>query len=78
MKVLYWIFLIVLFVGWANWALVAWLNLDLVATLFPAVVTTAADGTTVTTMNIIAKVVYSLVGVSAVWVLIANFGKKSA
>jgi uncharacterized membrane protein YuzA (DUF378 family) len=77
MKVLYRIFLIVLFVGGLNWALVAWLDLNLVAKLFPDVVTTAADGTSVTTMNVIAKVVYSLVGVGALWVLLANiFGCK--
>jgi uncharacterized membrane protein YuzA (DUF378 family) len=77
MKVLFWIFLVVLFVGGVNWALFAWLDLNLVAKLFPDVVTTAADGTTVTTMNMIAKIVYSLVGVGAFWVLLANaFGCK--
>lgn len=77
MKVLYWIFLIVLFVGGANWALFAWLDLNLVAKLFPDAVTLAADGTTVTTMNLIAKIVYSLVGVGAIRVLLVNlFGCK--
>jgi len=77
MKVLYRIFLIVLFVGGLNWALYAWLDLDLVAKLFPAVVTTLEDGTTMTSMNMIAKVVYSLVGLGAFRVLLSNaFGCK--
>ena len=79
MKVLYWIFLIILFIGGANWALFAWLDLNLVAKIFPDLVTTVTANwvdTTVTTMNVIAKIVYSLVWLSALRVLISNFGCK--
>lgn len=78
MKVLYWIFLILLVVGGLNRGLYAWLDLNLVATVFPDVVTTSIDAagaeTSVTTMNMIAKIVYSLVTVGAIRTLIANFG----
>lgn len=81
MKVLYRIFLILLVVGGLNRGLYAWFDLNLVAKIFPDVVATTvgADGvsTTVTTMSIIAKVVYSLVTVGAIRTLIANFGKKA-
>ena len=82
MKVLYWVFLILLVVGGLNRGLYARLDLNLVATVFPDVATTTTDAagveTTVTTMNMIAKIVYSLVTVGALRTLIANFGKKSA
>lgn len=82
MKVLNWIMLILLVVGGLNRGLFAWLDLNLVAKVFPDVVTTTADAagveTTVTTMNMIAKIVYSLVAVGALRTLIVNFGKKSA
>jgi uncharacterized membrane protein YuzA (DUF378 family) len=78
MKVLYWIFLILLVVGGLNRGLYAWLDLNLVATVFPDVVTAGVDAmgepTTITSMNMIAKIVYSLVTVGAVRTLIANFG----
>jgi len=74
--------LILLVVGGLNRGLVAWLDLNLVATVFPdvATITTDATGveTTVTTMNMIAKIVYSAVAVWALRTLIANFGKKQA
>lgn len=80
MKVLYWIMLILLVVGGLNRGLVAWLDLNLVATIFPDVTTITTDATgvetTVTTMNMIAKIVYSAVTVGALWTLIANFGCK--
>ena len=80
MKVLYWIMLILLVIGGLNRGLFAWLDLNLVAKLFPyvATITTDAAGveTTVTTMNLIAKIVYSAVTVGALWTLIANFGCK--
>lgn len=80
MKVLYRIFLILLVVGGLNRGLYAWLDLNLVAKIFPDVTTTVlgTDGveTTVTTMNLIAKIVYSAVTVGALWTLIANFGCK--
>ena len=80
MKVLYWIMLILLVVGGLNRGLVAWLDLNLVATIFPDVTTITTDATgvetTVTTMNMIAKIAYSAVTVGALWTLIANFGCK--
>ena len=80
MKVLYRIFLILLVIGGLNRGLYAWFDLNLVAKIFPDVVTKVmgADGieTTVNTMSVIAKIVYSAVTVGALWTLIANFGCK--
>lgn len=80
MKVLYWIMLILLVVGGVNRGLYAWLDLNLVALVFPDVTTITTDATgvetTVTTMNMIAKIVYSAVTVGALRTLIANFGCK--
>jgi len=80
MKVLYWIFLILLVVGGLNWGLYARFDLNLVAKIFPDVITAGVDATgaatTVTTMSIIAKVVYSLVTLGAIRTIIANFGCK--
>lgn len=77
MKVLYWIFLILLVVWGLNRGLYAWLDLNLVAKVFPDAMTTVTDATgvetTVTTMNMIAKIVYSAVAVGALRTLIANF-----
>lgn len=80
MKVLYWIMLILLVVGGVNRGLYAWLDLNLVALVFPDVTTITTDATgvetTMTTMNMIAKIVYSAVTVGALRTLIANFGCK--
>jgi uncharacterized membrane protein YuzA (DUF378 family) len=79
MKILYRIFLILLVIGGLNRGLYAWLDLNLVAKIFPDVTTVIAQNgveTTTTTMNIIAKIVYSLVTVGAIWTLIANLGAK--
>lgn len=79
MKILNWIMLILLVVGGVNRGLYAWLDLNLVATVFPDVATTSVDAagveTTVTTMNMIAKIVYSLVTVGALRTLIGSFKK---
>lgn len=76
MKVLYWIFLIVLFIGGLNRALVGRFDLNLVTTIFSDVVTKSVDAagveTTVTALNQIAMIVYTLVGVSALRVFITN------
>ena len=78
MKVLYWIFLIILVVGGLNRALIGWLDLNLVTKFFPDVVKTVqavdpkAVATTVTTLNKFAMMAYTLVGFSALWVFIAN------
>lgn len=80
MKVLYWIFLILVVIGWLNRGLYAWLDLNLVALVFPDVTTieVSSEGieTTITTMNMIAKIVYSAVAVGALRTLIANIGCK--
>lgn len=79
MKVLYRIFLILLVIGGLNRGLYAWFDLNLVAKIFPDVVKVMTENgveTTTTTMNLIAKIVYSAVTVGAIRTLIANFGCK--
>ncbi|MFA7717895.1 MAG: DUF378 domain-containing protein [Candidatus Absconditabacterales bacterium] len=79
MKFFYRLFLILLVIGGLNRGLFAWFDMNLVAKIFPDVSTTVmANGveTTTTTMNLIAKIVYSLVTVGALRTLIANFGCK--
>lgn len=81
MKALNWIFLILLVVGGLNRFLIGWFDLNLVTTIFPDVVTKSVDAagveTAVTTLNKIAMIVYTLVGVSAVWVFVTNLMKKN-
>ena len=60
MKTVYIIALVLLVVGWLNRGLVGILNFDLVATIF-------GD------MSVLSRIVYSLVGVSAVVVAISSF-----
>ncbi len=57
--------MILVIVGGLNWALVGVINFDLVATLF-------GD------MSAISRIVYTLVGLSAVYFLtqLGNFGRK--
>jgi uncharacterized membrane protein YuzA (DUF378 family) len=80
MKVLNWIFLILLVVGGLNRFLIGWFDLNLVTTIFPDVVTKSVDAagveTSVSALNSIAMIVYTLVGVSAVWVFVAHLLKK--
>lgn len=57
-----WIALILLVIGGLNWGLVGLFNFDLVATIFGA-------------MSTISKVVYTLVGVSALWGIVYLFRK---
>ena len=61
LKVIDWVALVLVIVGGLNWALVGLLSFDLVAAIF-------GD------MSVIARIVYTLVGLSALWVLI-NLGK---
>lgn len=61
MTVLNKVTLLLLIVGGLNWGLVGLLNFDLVATLFGE-------------MSLVSRIVYSLVGLSAVWQLIPLFG----
>jgi hypothetical protein len=79
MKILNWIMLILLVVGGVNRGLYAWLDLNLVALVFPDVVTKTVDATgiesTVTTINILAKVVYSLVTIGAIRTLVGEIKK---
>ncbi|MCX6824536.1 MAG: DUF378 domain-containing protein [candidate division SR1 bacterium] len=71
--------LILLVVGGVNRGLYAWLDLNLVALVFPDVVTKSMDvtgvETTVTTISMMAKIVYSLVTIGALRTLIGNFKK---
>ena len=65
LKTLDMVSLVLVIVGGLNWALVGVLNFDLVATIF-------GD------MSLISRVVYTLVGLSAIYLLtqIGNFAKK--
>jgi uncharacterized membrane protein YuzA (DUF378 family) len=54
-SVLDWIALILVIIGGLNWGLVGLFGLDLVATIFGA--------------GILAKIVYVLVGLSALWMI---------
>jgi len=65
MKVVHLVALILLIVGGLNWGLVAAADFDLVATIFGA-------------GSVLAKVVYGLVGVSAVAIAALTFMKKPA
>lgn len=60
---LYWTGLVLLIVGGLNWGLVGFFNFDLVASLFGS-------------MSVVSRVVYSLVGLSAVYILIAALSGK--
>jgi uncharacterized membrane protein YuzA (DUF378 family) len=60
-----WIALILVIVGGLNWGLVGIFSFDLVAAIFGA-------------MSVIARIVYTLVGISAVYMIffIGKLGKK--
>lgn len=53
--------LLLLIVGGVNWGLVGLLNFDLVAAIFGE-------------MSLLSRLIYSLVGLSALWQLIPLFG----
>ena len=55
--------MVLLVVGGLNWGLVGLLNFDLVATIFGA-------------MSLLSRVVYTVVGVSAVYVALTQLSKK--
>lgn len=65
MTVLNKVTLLLLIVGGLNWGLVGLLNFDLVAALFGE-------------MSLLSRIVYSLVGLSAVWQLIPLFGGEGS
>ncbi len=71
--------LILLVVGGVNRGLYAWLDLNLVALVFPDIVTKSVDATgiesTVTTISMLAKIVYSLVTVGALRTLVGEIKK---
>lgn len=71
MSVLDWIAMILLVIGGLNWGLVGAFEFDLVGTLFKGTNEVGSDAT-------IAKVVYILVGLSALYMLVAAFMKKGA
>jgi len=60
-----WIAIILLVVGGLNWGLVGLFDFDLVATIFGK-------------MSILSRIVYTIVGVCAVYVLVSSskFGRK--
>jgi uncharacterized membrane protein YuzA (DUF378 family) len=60
---IYWIALVLLIVGGLNWGLVGFFNFDLVAAIF-------SQG------SVLSKIVYDLVGISAIFVLIAAVSNK--
>ena len=60
---IYWIALILLVVGGLNWGLIGFFNWNLVEAIF-------GDMTT------LARVVYSLVGLSAIYIGIASAGRE--
>lgn len=60
MSVTQWIALILLVVGGLNWGLVGLFQFDLVATIFPGTNDIGSEAA-------LARIVYSLVGVSAVY-----------
>ncbi len=62
MNVISIIAMILLLIGGLNWGLVGLFNLDLVAVLFGA--------------GVLARIIYILVGLSAIWMIIAEALKK--
>lgn len=69
MSILDWIALILLIVGGLNWGLVGVANFDLVGAIFQGTNDVGSDAA-------IAKIVYILVGLSALYMLIMAFAKK--
>jgi len=65
MTVLNKVTLLLLIVGGVNWGLVGLLGFDLVAAIFGE-------------MSLLSRVIYSLVGLSALWQLIPLFGGEGA
>jgi len=63
MKALYMIAMILVIVGGLNWGLVGLFNFDLVAAIFGV-------------MSAFSRVIYTLVGVSAVYLAFAAWSKK--
>jgi hypothetical protein len=64
MSVIGWIAFVLVIVGGLNWGLVGLLNFDLVAFLFGS-------------MSLLARIVYTLVGVGALYMIISAATKKA-
>ncbi|MFA7254222.1 MAG: DUF378 domain-containing protein [Patescibacteria group bacterium] len=64
MNALDWIALVLVIVGGLNWGLVGFFDFDLVAAIFGE-------------MSTVARIVYDLVGLSAIYMLVATFTKKA-
>ncbi|MFA6042430.1 MAG: DUF378 domain-containing protein [Patescibacteria group bacterium] len=71
MSVLDWIAMVLLIIGGLNWGLVGVAKFDLVGAIFKGTNEIGSDAT-------IAKIVYILVGLSALYMLIMAFAKKDA
>jgi uncharacterized membrane protein YuzA (DUF378 family) len=69
MTVLDWIAMILLIIGGLNWGLVGIANFDLVGAIFKGTNDVGSDAT-------IAKIIYILVGLAALYMLIMAFTKK--
>ena len=63
MNSLDWIALILVIIGGLNWGLVGIINFNLVAAIFGE-------------MSLIARIIYALVGISAIYLAIGAFTKK--
>lgn len=71
MSIPQWIALILLVIGGLNWGLVGLFQFDLVATIFPGTNDIGSDAA-------IARIVYSLVGVSAVYLFAVSLMKPKS
>jgi uncharacterized protein len=65
MSVIDWIAIILVIVGGLNWGLIGLLNFDLVAAIFGA-------------MSMLSRVVYSLVGISALYMIYSAYKMNKA
>ena len=63
MKSFYTLCLVLVIIGGLNWGLVGFFNFDLVAAIFG-------------NMSFLSRIIYGLVGLSAVYLLVALLGKK--
>lgn len=71
MSVLDWIAMILLVIGGLNWGLVGIANFDLVGAIFQGTNEVGSDAT-------LAKIIYVLVGLAALYMLVMAFMKKDA
>ena len=63
MSTLDWVAFILILIGALNWGLVGLFNLDLVAMIFG-------------TMSMLSRIIYSIIGIAAVYVAFMSMGKK--